>query len=334
MATLKDVAREAGLSVGTVSRVLNNRGYISEETRQRVSAAMEQLHYQPNAMARSLSKRSSSMIGVIVPSISHPYFAKVLSCLESAAHEENYQLLLFCSQGKVSREEEYVRVCSSNRVAGLVLCSGSVKTGKLRNFGFPVVAFERHLNEADAGVECNNYEGGELAARELIRVGCRKLMCISGIGEVSMPADVRREGFLDVCRTHPEVEVQEFFCSPEHLEDLNYFPELKRFLDEDPDADGIFAGSDMIGIQLMSELGRRGRRVPQDVRIVGYDDVNLAQMTNPQLTTIRQPVEEMARECIRIIVKAAGGQSIPSRTMFPVSLERRGSTELADCIIK
>lgn len=149
-----------------------------------------------------------------------------------------------------------------------------------------------------------------------------------------MPADVRREGFLDVCRTHPEVEVQEFFCSPEHLEDLNYFPELKRFLDEDPDADGIFAGSDMIGIQLMSELGRRGRRVPQDVRIVGYDDVNLAQMTNPQLTTIRQPVEEMARECIRIIVKAAGGQSIPSRTMFPVSLERRGSTELADCIIK
>ncbi|HCI73280.1 MAG TPA: LacI family transcriptional regulator, partial [Lachnospiraceae bacterium] len=124
MATLKDVAREAGLSVGTVSRVLNNRGYISEETRNCVQEAMKRLHYEPNEMARALSKKHSTMIGVILPSISHPYFAKVLSCLERAAHARNYELLLFCSQGKSAREEEYVRVCCSNRVAGLVLCSG------------------------------------------------------------------------------------------------------------------------------------------------------------------------------------------------------------------
>ena len=326
MATLKDVAREAGLSVGTVSRVLNNRGYISEETRQSVRDAMARLHYQPNAMARSLSKRSSSMIGVIVPSISHPYFAKVLSCLESAAHEENYQILLFCSQGKVSREEEYVRVCCSNRVAGLVLCSGAVKTGKLRDLGFPVVAFERYLNEADAGVECDNYEGGAIAARELIRTGSRKLLCIGGKGEVSMPADARREGFLDVCREHPDVIVKECLCSAEHLDDLNYYPELSEFFDSMPDTDGIFAGSDVIGMQSITELEKRGKRVPDDVRIVGYDDVNIAQMTTPQLTTIHQPVLEMARECSSIIVKAANNEGYPTRTMFRVALERRGTT--------
>ena len=326
MATLKDVAREAGLSVGTVSRVLNNRGYISEETRQSVTDAMARLHYQPNAMARSLSKQSSSMIGVIVPSISHPYFAKVLSCLESAAHEENYQILLFCSQGKVSREEEYVRVCCSNRVAGLVLCSGAVKTGKLRDLGFPVVAFERYLNEADAGVECDNYEGGAIAARELIRTGSRKLLCIGGKGEVSMPADARREGFLDVCREHPDVIVKECLCSAEHLDDLNYYPELSEFFDSMPDTDGIFAGSDVIGMQSITELEKRGKRVPDDVRIVGYDDVNIAQMTTPQLTTIHQPVLEMARECISIIVKAANNEGYPTRTMFRVALERRGTT--------
>ena len=326
MATLKDVAREAGLSVGTVSRVLNNRGYISEQTRRAVQEAMVRLHYQPNAMARSLSKRSSSMIGVIVPSISHPYFAKVVSCLERAAHKENFQILLFCSQGKISREEEYVRVCSSNRVAGLVLCSGTVETGKLRDLGFPVVAYERFLNEADAGVECDNYEGGTLAARELIRAGCRKLMCIGGKGEVSMPADARIKGFLDVCGRRPGIVVREFLCAPEHLDDLNYYQELAAFFDQMPDADGIFAGSDVIGMQAIDELSKRGRRVPQDVKIVGYDDVNLARMTNPQLTTIHQPVREMAEECINIIEKAARNENYPVRTMFHVSLERRGTT--------
>ena len=326
MATLKDVASEAGLAVGTVSRVLNNRGYISEETRNRVQEAMDRLHYQPNSMARSLSKQRSTMIGVIVPSISHPYFAHLISCLESAAYEENYQILLFCSRGKISREEEYVRVCNSNRVAGLVLCSGSVETRRLRDLGFPVVTYERCLNDADAGVECDNYEGGVLAARELIRSGSRKLLCIGGAGEISMPADARRKGFLDVCREHQDVEIREFLCSAEHVEDMDYYSELRSFFDAMPDADGVFADSDVIGLQAITELEKRGKRVPQDVRIVGYDDVNLARMTNPQLTTIHQPVSEMAKECISIIAKAANNEVFPSRTVFRVTLERRGTT--------
>ncbi len=326
MATLKDVAREAGLSVGTVSRVLNNRGYISEETRSRVQEAMERLNYHPNEMARSLSKQRSTTIGVIVPSISHPYFAKVLSCLERIAHEKNYQILLFCSQGKTSREEEYVQVCCSNRVAGLILCSGVVETQKLRNLGFPVVAYERYINEADAGVECDNYEGGAIAAEELVDAGCRKIIFIGSRGEVSMPGDDRRDGFLDVCYKYPEIEVQEYLCSAEHLDDQNYLPELKTFLDASPEADGVFAGSDVIGMQVMAELTRRGRRIPQDVKIVGYDDVELAQLTTPQLTTIHQPVYEMAKTCIDIIQKASENETFPARTTFHVTLEKRGTT--------
>lgn len=326
MATLKDVAQEAGLSVGTVSRVLNNRGYISDETRELVYQAMDKLHYQPNAMARSLSKQSSSVIGVIVPSIAHPYYAKVVSCLESAAHAHDYQILLFCSQGKSSREEEYVRVCSSNRVAGLVLCTGSVVTRKLRSLGFPVVVFERFQDNADAGVECDNYEGGAMAARELIRSGCRKMLCIVGAGEVSMPADARRQGFMDVCQQNAGIEVKVCFCAPEDIENMDYFSELASFFDLMPDVDGIFAGSDVIGMQAIAELSKRGKKVPQDVKIVGYDDVNIAVMTNPQLTTIHQPVEEMAAECVRIIMRAANKESFPNRTTFPVTLERRGTT--------
>ena len=120
--------------------------------------------------------------------------------------------------------------------------------------------------------------------------------------------------------------MKECLCSAEHLDDLNYYPELSEFFDSMPDTDGIFAGSDVIGMQSITELEKRGKRVPDDVRIVGYDDVNIAQMTTPQLTTIHQPVLEMARECISIIVKAANNEGYPTRTMFRVALERRGTT--------
>ena len=291
MATLKDVAREAGLSVGTVSRVLNNRGYISEETRQSVSQAMKKLNYQPNEMARALSRSRSSMIGVIVPSIS----------------------------------EEYVRACCSNKVAGLVLCSGQVRTAMLRDLGFPVVTYERFLNDADAGVECDNYQGGRLAAEALLNAGCRNLISISGAGQVSMPADARRDGFLDTCGRCAGVRARDFVCSPERIGDLDYIPELYAFLDEVPDVDGVFASSDVIAAQMIRALRERGKSVPEDVRIVGYDDVLISELTDPQLTTIHQPVREMADACIDIIKRAADGEEYPSRTTFPVTLVRRGT---------
>ena len=121
MATLKDVAKETGLTVSTVSRILNNRGYISEDARQRVRDAMQKLDYQPNEVARSLSKKTSNTIGVILPHISHPYFAKVISCLESAADARGYKILLFNSKGRDDKQAKYVEICKSNRVAGVIL---------------------------------------------------------------------------------------------------------------------------------------------------------------------------------------------------------------------
>ncbi len=327
MATLKDVAREAGLSVGTVSRVLNNRGYISDETRQSVNRAMKKLNYQPNEMARSLSKQRSSMIGVIVPSISHPYFSKLVESLESAAHHEEYEILLFVSQGRPDREEEYVRACISNRVAGLILCTGSVRTARLKNLGFPVVVYERLLNDADAAVECDNYEGGRLAAEELIRCGCRNLLCISGIGEVSMPADERWDGFLETCARHEGISVRSFACSEESISDLRYKTQLQTCMDQNPGVDGVFASSDVIAAELLEVLRTRGQRIPEDVKVIGYDDVFLSELTTPELTTIHQPVEEMAQTCIDIIRRAAAGEAYPARTVLRVNLVRRGSTQ-------
>ena len=133
MATLKDVAKETGLTVSTVSRVLNNRGYISDETRQKVYEAMKKLNYRPNEVARSLSKQSSNTIGVIVPHIRHPYFAELISNLENEAYKRKHKVLLFNSQEKEEREKEYLEMCFSNRVAGIIFCSGTMAWLPLRD---------------------------------------------------------------------------------------------------------------------------------------------------------------------------------------------------------
>ncbi|MBS7379544.1 MAG: LacI family DNA-binding transcriptional regulator, partial [Sphaerochaetaceae bacterium] len=124
MATIKDISKETGLSIGTVSRVFNNRGYISQETRDKVDAAVKKLNYQPNAVARSLSKSSSRIIGLIVPHIAHPFFSDLLSAIENATRERGYSLLVFVSKGDEKAEVEMINRCRENRVCGMVLCSG------------------------------------------------------------------------------------------------------------------------------------------------------------------------------------------------------------------
>lgn len=136
MATLKDVAKEAGLTVGTVSRVLNNRGYISDDAREKVNGAMKKLNYHPNEVARSLQGKSTNTIGLIVPHIRHPYFAEMISNIENQAYKKGYRILLCNAQSIEEKEREYIDICTGNRVAGIILCSGTVSVEVFDGFAF------------------------------------------------------------------------------------------------------------------------------------------------------------------------------------------------------
>lgn len=325
MATLKDVAREAGLTVGTVSRVLNNRGYISGQTREKVYDVMKRLNYQPNEMARSLSKQKSNTIGVIVPHIVHPFFSKVISNLEQAAYNSQYRILLFNSKEKEEKEEEYIEACKSNRVAGVILCSGSFSTEKFKNLGFPLITIGRFLDAGTAGIECDNYSGGVLAAEHLIGRGCKCLLHIGGVNEQPMPADSRKAAFEEVCRRHG---VEHYAVDPGQAfyDDMNYYPVIRSALEQYPHTDGIFASSDVIAAQAIKVCCERNMEVPGQMKIVGYDDVMIASLMSPGITTIRQPVKEMAEAAISAVVRSAAGEMVPARSVFPVSLVIREST--------
>ena len=200
MATLKDVARETGLTVSTVSRVLNNRGYISKEAKEKVYEAMKKLNYQPNEVARSLSKQTTNTIGVILPHIDHPYFSRLLSSLETAAYLNEYKLMVFNSNDRDDKEVRYLEMCRGIRVAGIILCSGTVDVGRFEDLGVPLVTIERFLESGTAAIECDNRQGGRMVAKHLAQKGCRTVVYLSGENAEPMPADERALGFTEICR--------------------------------------------------------------------------------------------------------------------------------------
>lgn len=325
VATLKDVAKETGLTVSTVSRVLNNRGYISDEARKKVADAMKKLNYHPNEVARSLSKKSTNTIGLIVPHIKHPYFSELISHLENHAFKRGYKIILCNSQGKEKKEREYLEMCTSNRVAGIILCSGTVAVEEFDGSNIPLITIERYLENGTATVECDNEQGGRLAAQKLIESGCKNLIHISGVTDTVMPADDRAEGFRKVCE-EVGISHKEIATSSYSYEALEYHDYIVKILKEYPDIDGIFASSDLIAVQTLQSCAQLGIKVPEDLKIVGFDDVYLSTLTIPPITTIHQPIKEMAQMAVDLLVDSVEGKTVVKRALLPVTLVSRGTT--------
>ncbi len=322
MATLKDVARESGLTVGTVSRVLNNRGYISDKAREKVDAAMKKLNYRPNEVARSLSKSSTNTIGVIVPHIRHPYFTEMISNLENQAYKKGYKILLCNSRSIQEKEREYIEICTSNKVAGIILCSGTVPVEVFDEIGIPVVTIERFLDNGTAAVECDNRQGGALAAERLIACGCRHLLHVGNIGGQFMPADMRTEGFREVCERE-NVPFVELLTEEIQYNSMKYGELIEDALQKYPETDGLFANSDVIAAQTLQTCRKLQIAVPERLKVIGFDDVFLATLTTPQLTTVHQPIKEMAEIAINLLHDSASGKLVPKRTVLPVCLTAR-----------
>ncbi len=323
MTTLKDVARESGLTVTTVSRVLNNRGYISDDARRRVHDAVKKLDYHPNEAARSLQNKPSNTIGVIVPNIRHPYFSEMISNLESQAYEMGYKILLCNSESVKAREKEFLQVCSLIRVAGIILLSGTIAVEDLQGTDLPVITLERYLDNGTAAVECDNRAGGELAANHLIDRGCRHLAIFGTTrNTLAMPADLRSDGFRSVCEDRG-IPCEEVFTDRIDFEKMEYQELLMKFLTEHPDVDGMLACSDVIAAQCLQVCHELGIDVPGKLKLIAFDDTQIQQWLVPKTTAIHQPIREMAQMAVAFLDDAVKGKIVPQRTVLPVQLIER-----------
>lgn len=324
MVTLKDIAERAGVTATTVSRVINNRGYISEKTRKKVCEVMKELNYQPNELARALSRQHTNTIGVIVPHITHPFFAKLISSLEAEAAERKYKILLCNSKEKPEKEAEFLDMFVSNRVAGIIFCSKNVDAEKFRSLKIPIVNFEREDDAGTITVQCDNYQGGKLAAAHLIQCGCRHLLHFGGIIGKDMPADRRALGFRDVCKASG-VSGKILLNDNLAYGSMNYHDFIEAGIRENSETDGIFASSDLIAAQVIQVCASMGISIPGQIKLVGFDDVMIASVTTPTITTIHQPVREMAKLSVDYIIRSLEGEIVPSNVVLPVKLVRRES---------
>lgn len=325
MSTLKDVAEKAGVTVTTVSRMLNNRGYVSEKTKKKIRQAMKELNYQPNALARALSRKKSDFIGLIVPSANHMFFCKVVDYIEHYVSKHGYKLLLCNSNLEPKKEIEYFNMLSANKVAGVIIASRTQNIDKNIEIDAPVISIDRVISPAIPSICSDNYQGGVLAAEHLIAKGCKKLVHISGSSNLNMDANKRFFGFKKVCERKgiPYIVVD---ATEEQFLSMHYEDIINMILEKHPDIDGIFTSNDIIAAQVIGICKKRNIEVPRQIKIVGYDDIDLCTLVSPAITTIHQSVKEICQYAVECIIYRADNKTIPSNVTFPVTLIERETT--------
>lgn len=321
--TIKDVALRAGVTVTTVSRVMNNKGYISAETRRKVADAIRDLDYAPSEVARSLLRRSSNLIGLIVPAVNHPFFGELTFHIEQYAYAAGYKVLLCDSRLDATKEREYIQMLKRHKVDGILMGSHTLDVSEYLNLAMPIVTIDRKIDDRIPSVSSDNRAGGRMATRRLISRGCRKLAMVSGSLKLELLANQRYASYV----AEAEAAGVEHIVVETNLDVFDYsqYSDLvDRLFDEHPDVDGVFT-SDVKAAYVLRACQRRGRSVPGDVKVVGYDDSQIASLLVPRLTTVRQPMEAMAKGAVDILAQLIRGEQAPRETVLPVELVERES---------
>lgn len=305
MARIKDVAKEAGVAPSTVSLVLNKKGYVSEETRLKVEAAVEKLNYIPSEMARNLSLQRTNIIGVIVPSISHPFFSELAEALETELYSLGYKMMLCCTKYKENSERKFIEMLKRQTMDGIIMGAHSLDVSIYDGLKEPVVAFDRYLNDNIPIVHCDHCAGGRLAAEAFLQHDCHHVIGIEGYQGVHTPANDSHKVFHETMWQHGVItDILEMPWNAFTYED--FLVTAEKLFTEYQDIDGIF-GSDMAIASCMRVATQRGYHIPQDIKMVAYDGTGMTQTGIQPITAVRQPIEKLAAIAAQKVVSKVKG---------------------------
>ncbi|HIT91104.1 MAG TPA: LacI family DNA-binding transcriptional regulator [Candidatus Merdenecus merdavium] len=325
MAGIRDVAKIAGVSASTVSRVMNGTAHVDEEKKLRVLAAIKETNFRPNELARSLYKKSSKMIGVILPTMENPFFTELAKDIEEAAYDHSYRFALCNSNHDYHKEKNNIRTMTQLNADGMILMSNHEKVWKeVKECNIPVVIMDRQLRDHKelAYIGSNHYEGGKLAAKHMIECGCKYLVHMRG-SQVLSSARQRLQGCLDVCKeSHIPMDVVD--CGYEYHDGIQAICEI---LERYPKVDGILASNDVTALAAYKVLKNKGYDIPRDIQLMGYDNTNISSMVTPEITTIAQQTKAMGRLAVEIIVNHINQVPFKKETIFDVSLIERETTK-------
>jgi len=296
--TIKEVAKRAGVSISTVSRVLNSRDnkYIREVTRNKVMQAVKELNYKPDRRAQSLRGVATKIIGLIIPNRLNPYFEQVAQAIEEVCFDEGYGILLCSSNNNQKRESIYLDLLEKQKVDGIVISTVGLtreRFNELISRGIPVVLIDEDVPGVNApAVFANNYMGGCQATQYLIQLGHERIAFISGPIDL-LSSRERYRGYRDTLAKEGIKVGKELFKEGSFTYESGYRATWE-LLDERNKFTAIFCSNDLMAFGAMRAIQDKGKKVPRDYSIVGFDDMYFSSISNPQLTTVAQPVKEMA----------------------------------------
>jgi len=328
VASIRDVARRANVSISTVSRVISRKIPVDEETQARVRKAIKELKYKPNLVASGLRSKSAKSIGLLVPRISDPFFSSLIDHVDRTAISQGYNLLLFNTHSDPAFEEQVVDNLLRRHVDGIIFSMVSDESRAmelLTDVGVPVVMFDRvrpgsrHMN-----LVIDNRKAGEIAADHLLGLGHRSFACLTGPLTISLCAD-RLAGFSErLERSGHPLGTGGVLRGDFSFESGAAAAEMMLRSIHPPTA--VWAQNDLMAAGLIKGLARTGVRVPEQVSVMGMDGLIVPEIVTPALTTITQPVEEMARRAVEMILEAKNTAVPPGEVVLQPRLMVRDST--------
>lgn len=320
MATVKDIASAAGVSVATVSNVLNGKPNVGQAIRRKVLAAAAQLHYRPNRAAQAIRTGRTRAIGLVLPDLTNPFFPELAQAVENTARSLGLLVCLIDSQGRAEGEADGVALLMQHAVDGIIWCPlGPRPPAALKRLDRPVVLIDRP-GPGYAVVHANYRMGGELLAHYALRMGHRRVGLLSGPAELTS-ARQRRDGFVGAAPARLKIAWEANVGFDGALSE-----QATALLGRRREATLIVAGNDLIAISAMRWLAEHGVRVPQEVSVAGFDNIRWSDVVTPRLTTIAQPVADIGAKAVELIQqKMSGTRPGSRRSVFDVALVERDS---------
>lgn len=326
--TIFDVASAAGVSYGTVSRVINNDPHVHPNTRTRVVETIERLGYVTNRQARSLAGGRSNMVGVLVPDLGTGYIGEIIRGIDSELSLTDLDLILYTTHRTASKEENYVANLAEGMVDGLLLVLPRNPTDYInaltqRNFPF-VLIDHQGAAEGCPAVGATNWQGGYSATEYLVKLGHTRIGFITGSMDLGCAVE-RLEGYRAALRTYHILD-DETLIYPGTFVQTDGYTGTSKLLDLSEPPTAIFASNDVMAMGAMDAVRNRGLRIPDDVSIIGFDDIPQSALVRPALTTVNQPLENMGRVATQMLLNLLqGAEKRAKRVELPTELIIRDS---------
>jgi DNA-binding LacI/PurR family transcriptional regulator len=312
--TIKEVAEYAGVSRATVSRVLNNHAYVADDIRERVQQAMDALGYQPNRSARRLRAHSSDIMGLIIPDIQNSLFQALVRGVEDAAYANRLNVVLCNTDDNPDKQTAYLRVMQAERAAGVVVIPTRANDGPVfapvRAAGIPVVLVDREVINFEADmVKVDNVRGAYIATSHLIRLGYRRIGIIAGTQALT-PGRERLRGCYEAF-DEMGVPVDPALIKTGNFRLESGYELTREFMSMAEPPDAIFAANNLMSLGALRALHELGIRIPEQVALIGFDDMPWADDLNPPLTAVSQPGYELGQQAVRLLLQRVERPDLP-----------------------